>query len=259
MIFFSPLFLLSDIQVAVNEIPVNGAPMHENMSSLSENEGMNDISHYTHEEIIRVSGLETGENALKYLGGSFRHLIQFRMGKVESRVENLPWVDTAVIHYVYPGTVEIAITERSAIAWIRHMGNYLLVDGEGYVIEVKSELSEPYPEIRGVKLDKFSLGRKIETEEPEKIEGLVQLLKSLEQVDINPYHKLGEVLDWVDFLQEKELYLSLDGRITAKIKLNNELTYRLSYLKELYYNYIKPEERGLIDFFDEKYARFIGE
>jgi hypothetical protein len=63
----------------------------------------------------------------------------------------------------------------------------------------------------------------------------------------------------VDFLQSKELYLSLDERITARIELNDELTYRLSYLKELYYNYIKPEEKGMVDFFDEKYARFIVE
>jgi len=63
----------------------------------------------------------------------------------------------------------------------------------------------------------------------------------------------------VDFLQDKELFLSLDERITARVKLDDELTYRLSYLKELYYNYIKPEEKGMIDFFDQKYARFIAE
>lgn len=234
VMFFSPLLLLSDIQV-------------------------NELTHYTADDIIRISGLEKGENALRYLGGSIKSLLRLRMEKAESQVENLPWVKSAEIKYYFPNTVQINITERNAIAWIRHMSNFLLIDEEGYVMEVASALNETYPEIRGVQLNKFSLGQKIETEKPEKIDGLVQLLQSLEQVDQGPYLKLGEVLDWVDFLEEKELYLSLDERITAKIELDDKLTYRLSYLKELYYNYIKPEEKGMIDFFDEKYARFIAE
>jgi hypothetical protein len=66
-------------------------------------------------------------------------------------------------------------------------------------------------------------------------------------------------VDWIDILENRELYISLDDRITAKIKINDELTYRLSYLKELYYNHIKPDEKGMIDFYDDKYARFIAE
>lgn len=234
VMMFSPLLLLSDISV-------------------------NDLSHYTAEEIIQNSGLEIGENTLHYFGGSFQELFGLRLGDIERRVENLPWVRTAEIRYHFPGTVQMTITERNAIAWVRHMGSYLLIDEEGYVMEVASSLDDRYPEIRGVQLDKFALGKKMETEKPEKIEWLIQLLQSLEQVDQGPYPSLGEVLDWVDFLQEKELYLSLDGRITAKVELDDQLTYRLSYLKELYYNYIRPGEKGMIDFFDEKYARFIAE
>jgi predicted solute-binding protein len=88
---------------------------------------------------------------------------------------------------------------------------------------------------------------------------MVKLLQSLDAVDAGKQQKLIEVLDWVDFLDEREIYISMDKRITGKIKLDDDITYRLSYLKELYYNYIKPEERGMIDFFDEKYARFIAE
>lgn len=234
VMMFSPLFLLSDIQV-------------------------NAIESYTADEIIQVSGLAKGENAIRYIGGSIQHTLNLRMGKVEQRVQNLPRIKSAEVRYQFPGTVSITITERNAIAWIRHMGNYLLVDEQGYVMEVSSALNDLYPEIRGVQLDKYTLGKKIGTEESEKLKWLMVLLRSLELVDDDPYHKLGEVLDWVDFLQEQELFMSLDERITAKVKVDDELTYRLSYLKELYYNYIKPEEKGMIDFFDEKYARFIAE
>lgn len=56
VMMFSPLFLLSQIKV-------------------------DDISRYTKDDIINVSGIEKGQNAMKYLGGSMRHLLQMRMGK----------------------------------------------------------------------------------------------------------------------------------------------------------------------------------
>lgn len=231
---FSPLFLLSEIHV-------------------------DETVNYSAEDIIRVSGIENGENATKYLGGSIKHLLHFRMGKAERQVENLPWVKTAEIKYVFPGTVNITINERKAIAWIKHIGNYLLIDEEGYVTKVSSTLNEQYPEIRGVSLDGFKIGKMIETKESENIKWMVQLLRSLDMVDNNKKQRLTDVLDWADFLGEREIYISMDQRITAKIKLDDEITYRLSYIKELYYNYIKPEERGMIDFFDAKHARFIVE
>ncbi|NLM10202.1 MAG: FtsQ-type POTRA domain-containing protein [Clostridiaceae bacterium] len=234
VLMFSPLLLLSDIHA---------------------DEAVN----YTADEIIEASGIEIGENAINYLGGSLNHLIHLRMGKAERNINKLPWVEFSEVKYVFPDKVYITVTERNAIAWICYFGNYLLVDEEGYVLEVAGVLDDRYPEIRGVQLSKFTLGDKIQTEEPEKITLLVQLLKSLNVVDMDSPQKLIEVLDWVDIPKNKELYLSLDNRITAKIKMDDELIYKLSYLRELYYNYIKPEERGMIDFFDNKYARFVAE
>jgi len=234
VMMFSPLFLLSQITV-------------------------DEISHYTKEDIIKVSGIEKGQNALKYLGGSIHHLLQMRMGKAEKYVENLPWVKSAHIQYQFSGVVNISIIERNAIAWIKYMGNYLLVDEEGVVLEVSTELDERYPEIRGLKPDKYAIGKTIEIEKPERITWLVQLLKSLEHVDRDSSQSLVAALDWIDFSENDELYMSLDRRITARVNLNSELTYRLSLLKEIYYNHIKKEEKGIVDFFGDKYARFIPE
>ena len=231
---FSPLFLLSQIKV-------------------------DEISRYTKDDIIKVSGIETGQNAIKYIGGSFKHLLQMRMGKAEKYVENLPWVKSAIVQYQFSGVVHISIIERNAIAWIKYMGNYLLVDEEGVVLEVSTELDERYPEIRGLKPDKYTIGKIIEIAKPERITWLVQLLKSLDHVDRDSPQSLVAALDWIDFSENNELYMSLDGRITARVNLDSELTYRLSLLKEIYYNHIKKEEKGMVDFFGDKYARFIPE
>lgn len=234
VIIFSPLFLLSQITV-------------------------DEISRYNKDDIIKVSGIETGQNAIKYVGGSLQHLLQMRMGKAEKYVENLPWIKSAVIQYQFSGVVHISITERNAIAWIKHKGNYLLVDEEGVVLEVSTELDERYPEIRGLEPDKYTIGKTIEIKKPERITWLVQLLKSLDHVDRDSSQSLIEALDWIDFSENNELYMSLDERITARVNLDSELTYRLSLLKEIYYNHIKREEKGMVDFFGDKYARFIPE
>ena len=231
---FSPLLLLSDIYV-------------------------DETTNYTAEEIINASGIKIGENAINHLGGSLEHLLNLRMGIAEKEVEKLPYVKTAIIKYEFPKTVNISVTERNALALIRYFGNFLLVDEEGYVLEVKNQLDDQHPQIRGVQLDKFALGDKIQTNKPEKIAWVVQLLQSLNSVDMDSTQKLIDVVDWIDILENRELYISLDDRITAKIKINDELTYRLSYLKEIYYNHIKPDEKGMIDFYDDKYARFIAE
>ncbi|HZK27769.1 MAG TPA: FtsQ-type POTRA domain-containing protein [Thermoclostridium sp.] len=231
---FSPLLLLSDIYV-------------------------NETTNYTTGQIIDATGIKHGENAINHLGGSIPHLLNLRMGIAEKELEKLPYVKTATIEYEFPKTIYITVTERNAIAWIRYSGNYLLVDEEGHVLEVDTAFDGEHPEIRGVQLDKFALGEKIQTKKPEKITWIVQLLQSLNSVDIDSTQKLTDVLDWVDILENRELYMSLDERITAKIKINDQLTYRLSYLKELYYNHIKPEEKGMVDFYDDKYARFIAE
>jgi cell division protein FtsQ len=234
VMMFSPLFLLSQIKV-------------------------DDISRYTKDDIINVSGIEKGQNAMKYLGGSMRHLLQMRMGKSEKYVENLPWVKSAFIQFQFSGVVHISVIERNPIAWIKYMGNYLLVDEEGVVLEVSTQLDERYPEIRGLKPEKYTIGKMIEIEKPERITWLVQLLKSLEHVDRDSSQSLVEALDWIDFSENDELYMSLDRRIAARVNLDSELTYRLSLLKEIYYNHIKKEEKGIVDFFGDKYARFIPE
>lgn len=188
-----------------------------------------------------------------------RHLLQMRMGKAEKYVENLPWVKSAFIQFQFSGVVHISVIERNPIAWIKYMGNYLLVDEEGVVLEVSTQLDERYPEIRGLKPEKYTIGKMIEIEKPERITWLVQLLKSLEHVDRDSSQSLVEALDWIDFSENDELYMSLDRRIAARVNLDSELTYRLSLLKEIYYNHIKKEEKGIVDFFGDKYARFIPE
>ncbi len=50
------------------------------------------------------------------------------------RIERIPWIDTAQITRVYPGTLDIVVHERTpAVLWTRGVANYL-VDASGRVL-----------------------------------------------------------------------------------------------------------------------------
>lgn len=51
-----------------------------------------------------------------------------------TRVQALPWVDTATIRRGWPGTVHVVVKERTAVAWIALGASVALVDGTGRVL-----------------------------------------------------------------------------------------------------------------------------
>lgn len=56
---------------------------------------------------------------------------------VEQRVERLPWVRTATVDRSWPGTLEIAVVEREALAgFVGADGDLVLSDGEGRILDV---------------------------------------------------------------------------------------------------------------------------
>ena len=65
----------------------------------------------------------------------FEECTQLRMGKAESRVENLPWARTAEVQYLFQVQFKLLLPkERYCMGKV--YANYLLVDEEGYVLEV---------------------------------------------------------------------------------------------------------------------------
>jgi cell division protein FtsQ len=77
----------------------------------------------TSAEIVAASGISTGD-AMVWLDG----------GAAERRIAALPWVAGAHVSRHWPGTVEIAVTEREPVAWVDAGAGPVLVDGTGRVL-----------------------------------------------------------------------------------------------------------------------------
>jgi cell division protein FtsQ len=73
-------------------------------------------------------------------------------GAVVARIDALPWVRAAHVEREWPGTVKIAVTERTAVAWVDSDAGPTLVDGTGRVLERVSGPPTDLPQIADPKL-----------------------------------------------------------------------------------------------------------
>ena len=67
---------------------------------------------------------------------SGRSLVTFDSQAARERIEKLPWIETASINRVYPGALEVSVTEREPAAVWRHDGRTHLIDATGRVLSV---------------------------------------------------------------------------------------------------------------------------
>ncbi len=63
-----------------------------------------------------------------------RPLVFIRGSQVEQALRQDPWIADATVGIVFPDTVEVAVIERSAIAWVQSESVLLLVAADGTVL-----------------------------------------------------------------------------------------------------------------------------
>ncbi len=88
-------------------------------------------------DAVRITGQsETSEvDVLESLAiPSYASMVLFDAEAARQKVEALPWVEHASIRKVYPGTLDIAIRERSPFAIWQRGGLMSLIDEDGHVI-----------------------------------------------------------------------------------------------------------------------------
>jgi cell division protein FtsQ len=79
-----------------------------------------------------------------------RSLLSLDSAGVRARIEALPWIATASISRIYPGTLDIRVTERTPAALWRENGRELLIDDKGRVLSaVKPGTQTGLPRIAG--------------------------------------------------------------------------------------------------------------
>lgn len=94
----------------------------------------------TEREVLDVAGIEVGEP-----------MLDVDAAAATSAVEELPWVRSATVGRVWPGTVTIAVEERTPVAAVPAVaGGWALVDADRQVLAPVAEPSDRWVRLEGV-------------------------------------------------------------------------------------------------------------
>jgi cell division protein FtsQ len=128
VMFWSPL-------LAVDEVKVVGA------------------RHTTSEEIATIAELDSGDN-----------LLRLSTSAIAEKAEQLPWVKSAEVDRMLPGTVRVRVVERRPALVLSLASGRWTIDRSGVVLD-EGEAAKGLPVLAGVEIGGVVPGDRLQTEE----------------------------------------------------------------------------------------------
>lgn len=152
--------------------------------------------YYTEEEIkkIVVNGQWTSNSLLLYL--------KYKYG----REEEIPFIQKIDVDMVSNHEVLINVYEKSMVACIQYMGEYLYFDKDGIILESAQKQKKGIPVISGVEFTSMNLNQKLEVEDDSIFETILDISQLISRYKLD--------LKKVVFNQKGEVTL-----VTKKIKV----------------------------------------
>lgn len=130
-------------------------------------------SHYTNEEIINIAHAVPGRNLIYNTNGS----------EMVSYLEQNPYIKSAEVRRKLPSTILIVVSERSEKMAFKYDDDYLVMDGDGILLKKTRNLPQTTL-VEGLIVNKIKLGEKIGTEDKDKTDKAISLIKSASSADL---------------------------------------------------------------------------
>ena len=204
--------------------------------------------HYDENTLISSSGVRVGSNGFRALFKGDRFYL-FRIGAAERSIkENCPYVKKAKVRYLIPSTVSIEVEERVAEAVLVMNGAAILIDKEGYMLELVSDPPDvKLPIIKGIEPDSLNPGKKIEIPE-ETLSSAYKVFDTIREVDELNGDKLIDSVDYVDVGDLYNVKFSLQSRIIVNLGGMDDLHYKINAASTIFNRNIKKTDSGKLDF-----------
>lgn len=190
---FSPLFNVKTIEVNGNE-------------------------RITKNEIISLSKIQLEENGFK-----------LSKSKIRKQIKENAYIQDVKITRKLPSTILIEIEERKPEYLLEYAGSYVVIDKQGYMLEIKTEKME-LPIIQGeiTETSNFVVGNRLVTED---LERLVIVSKIVELAKINDIYTIITGIDISDKdniklifeAEEKVAYLGDSSNMNTKILMTKSI------------------------------------
>lgn len=205
--------------------------------------------HYSGEVLAAASGIRTGRNGFRLLFGSSTFTGIFRIGDAEENIiRSCPYVREAKVTYVIPSTIHIEAVEREPAALLDMNGTGLLIDREGFLLEIEPDAEyQNLPVIRTVQLKYADPGSKLDIPDDMLVTAF-KVIDTIREVDDANGDKLIEEIDYVDAGDPFNIYISIGSRIKVNLGKAVDLHYKINAASSIIRKNIKKTERGTLDF-----------
>lgn len=209
------------------------------------------------DELKVTAGIMPGVNGFWELGSSMngfslKNLIFLRYGKQEKLLKDkYPYIKNVKVVYKLPQKVEIRIVERTPAVKVKSSNKYVLIDEDGYVLEVlPGDEQISLLELKGIDLSNCYPGQFIGEKYQDKLESFFTLLDKLKESDEleGQEPKIVPLLKSVDVADTLELKIVMKPALMVNLgRINDIDNRRLEVLRYLYKNNIKGG-KGYLDF-----------
>lgn len=170
--------------------------------------------------VIDASGVVPGIN-----------IFRISVHKIEENIERaLPYVADVTVQRLFPSSVHLEVVERTPVAYVQNGASYLVIDGEGIVLEVTDSLDTcgVLPLLSGLQPEEketITLGKTLAVSDQYRFKKLLYCVNLIQQKkDLN-----GRVTALcINDLMQYELMV--EDRISAVIPVDSDIDYQLDFM-----------------------------
>lgn len=156
------------------------------------------------EKVISISSIEL-----------YTNIFNFSKSKIQSKLKENSYIETAEISRKLPSTVVITIKERVPTYMLQFADSYVYINNQGYMLDISNEKLE-IPILTGFTTDLSNIkaGNRINSEDLNKMSMVIRISQTLSN------NGLAEILSKIDMSDEKDYILFFDSE-GKKVHLGN--------------------------------------
>ena len=184
---------------------------------------------YARDEIVELSGIETGENIF----------LCDKAAASKKIVDALPFVAEANVGFVIPNAITIEIVEEVPSYVIGYSDGYYILGENGRILEKTADNYYNLPVVHGTEMATNVIGEYADFTDEDITNILNRLVNVLEAYEFDKV----TVIDISDTANIKFVY---DDRITVIIGYPEDISYKVKTAQTIIYEKLDPNNTGLI-------------
>lgn len=167
------------------------------------------------EQIVNSSRINIGEN-----------IFRIKKSQSENGIKYLPYIKEVEVYKSFPRTISIKVEERKPVIQVKALSSYILIDNEGYVLEIVDERVEDLTSFIGFDINNAKPGEQISKSE--------QNLNIFDFIDEEEILNILNKISYVNYIYDiKEINIELFNGIGVAFGTLDNVKYKLRVLDKL--------------------------